>query len=301
MSERHERNRKELATLIAKALPHDGQAEVLRGVFVFRSSLMTQPVYGVTDPAFCVIAQGAKEVIIGEKRYRYDPAHYLLASVELPVTGQVYEASPSEPYLALRLNLDPVLVHSMIVEASLEVPKKAVDAMSLSVSRLDEELLDATVRLLRVTASPVEARIVAPLIIREIIFRLLSGEQGHRLRQGAIRGSHANRIAQAIDRLNKSFDQPLSVEGMARDLGMSASGFHHHFKAVTDMSPLQFQKQLRLHEARRLMLGEDLDAASAGLRVGYDDASHFNREYKRLFGAPPMRDVERLRGAAVRG
>jgi AraC-like DNA-binding protein len=162
---------------------------------------------------------------------------------------------------------------------------------------LDANLLDAVVRLVRLLDSPAEAHVLAPLIKREIIYRLLMGEQGSRLRQIAVLGGYTHHIALAIARLRKDFKEPLRIESIARELGMSVSGFHHHFKSVTAMSPLQFQKQLRLQEARRLMLGQNLDATSAAYRVGYDDASHFNREYKRLFGAPPMRDVERLREA----
>lgn len=168
------------------------------------------------------------------------------------------------------------------------------------VGPLDSGLLDAVLRLLRLLDSPAEeTRFLRPLVTREIVFRLLAGEQGGRLRQIAVLGGHAYRIAGALERLRKDFDRPLRIEDIARELGMSVSGFHHHFKAVTAMSPLQFQKQMRLQKARRLMLGEELDAASAGYRVGYGDASHFTREYKRLFGAPPVRDVERLRKAAM--
>jgi AraC-like DNA-binding protein len=162
--------------------------------------------------------------------------------------------------------------------------------------------LDAVVRLVGLLDSPAEeARFLRPLVTREIVFRLLRGEQGVRLRQIAVQGGHAHRIAMTLERLREDFDRPLRVEDVARESGMSVSGFHHHFKAVTAMSPLQFQKRMRLQEARRLMLGEDLDAASAGFRVGYGDPSHFTRDYKRLFGAPPMRDVEQLREAAVGG
>jgi AraC-like DNA-binding protein len=170
---------------------------------------------------------------------------------------------------------------------------------AFDVSPLDAGLLDAVLRLLRLLdASAEEARFLRPLVTREIVFRLLKGEQGGRLRQIAILGGHSHRIAKALERLRKHFDRPLRIEDIAREVGMSVSGFHHHFKAVTAMSPLQFQKRIRLQEARHLMLAEDLDAASAGYRVGYSDASHFNREYKTLFGAPPMRDVERLREGA---
>ena len=171
---------------------------------------------------------------------------------------------------------------------------------AIDVSPLDAGLLDAVVRLVRLLGSPItEAGFLAPLVKREIVFRLLEGEQGARLRHTAVLGGHSHRIARALERLRKDFDRPLRIEDVAREVGMSVSSFHHHFRAVTAMSPLQFQKQLRLQEARRLLLGEDLDVAGAGYRVGYGDASHFTREYKRLFGAPPMRDVERLREAAV--
>lgn len=224
--------------------------------------------------------------------------HYLLATVELPIVSQILEASQARPYLSLRLDLDPTLVGSVMVEAGYPSPQNRANVKAIDVSPLDASLLDAVVRLVRLLDAPAEAPVLMPLITREIIYRLLIGEQGSRLRQIAILGGYTHHIARAVDRLRKDFNQPLWIENIARELGMSVSGFHHHFKSVTAMSPLQFQKQLRLQEARRLMLGENLDATSAAYRVGYDDASHFNREYKRLFSAPPMRDVEQLREAA---
>jgi AraC-like DNA-binding protein len=292
--------REELAERIARALPEDGAVEPLPGLNLFRSATPTEPLHGVSKPSFCVIAQGSKEVLLGDSRYRYDPAHYLLATVELPVVGQVLEASVERPYLSLRLDLDPALVGSVMVEAGHLSSQSRGDVRAIDVSPLDADLLDATVRLVRLLDTPAEARVLRPLITREIVFRLLKGEQGNRLRHLALLGGHTDRIAEAVTRLRKDFNQPLRVESLARELGMSVSGFHHHFKAVTAMSPLQFQKQLRLQEARRLLLSESLDAASAGSRVGYDDASQFSREYKRLFGQPPMRDVERLREAVRR-
>jgi AraC-like DNA-binding protein len=166
---------------------------------------------------------------------------------------------------------------------------------------LDAGLLDAVVRLVRLLETPTDARVLTPLVMREIMYRLMRGAQGGRFQQMAVLEGVTHRIAQAVDRLRHDFDQPVRIEELARELGMSLSVFHQHFKAVTAMSPLQFQKHLRLQEARRLMLGEGLDAASAGYRVGYSDASHFTREYKRLFGAPPMHDVERLRAGAREG
>lgn len=296
-------NREELSRRIAQAVHKDGRVEIVKGLFLNRASTITGLVHGVAHPSFCVIAQGAKEIHLGEERYRYDPYHYLLATVELPTVSQLVEASPEQPYLSLRLDLDPALVASVMLEAGMPSPRRDADSVrAINVSPLDDNLLDAAVRLVRlVEASPAEARVLLPLVTREIIFRLLAGEQSARLRQVAVLGGQTDRIARAIERLRNDFDKPLRIENLAHELGMSASGFHEHFKAVTALSPLQFQKQLRLQEARRLLLGEDLDAASAAYRVGYEDASHFSREYKRHFGQPPMRDVERLRVAARAG
>ena len=296
--ERAQANRDELTERIAKAIRNDGTIEPLTGLHLNRSSSPSESCHGVSVPAFCVIAQGSKEVLLGNHRYQYDPMHYLLATVELPIVSQILEASKEQPYLSLRLNLDPILVGSVMVEAGYLSPQSHANVKAMDVSPLDAPLLDAIVRLIRLLPAPAEARVLMPLITREIIYRLLMGEQGSRLRHIAVLSGYTHYIARAVERLRKDFNQPIKIESIARELGMSVSGFHHHFKSVTALSPLQFQKQLRLQEARRLMLGENLDAASAGYRVGYDDASHFNREYKRLFGVPPMRDVERLREAA---
>jgi AraC-like DNA-binding protein len=246
-----------------------------------------------------VIAQGSKEILLGEKRYLYNPAQYLISAASLPIATRIIEASPERPYLGLVLRLDPALVGSVLVEAGHLAPRYPDSITAIDVSPLDVALLDAILRLVRLLDSPTETRLLAPLVTREIVARLLLGAQGARLHHIATLGDSSHRIAQAIDRLRKDFDQSLRIEEIARDLGMSVSGFHHHFRALTAMSPLQFQKQLRLQEARRLMLGEGVDAATAGYRVGYGNASHFTREYKRLFGAPPMHDVERLREHGV--
>ena len=296
---RAQAGREELVERIARAIREDGTVEPLEGLHLNRSSAPTEPVYTVSKPVFCVIAQGSKEIRLGDTCYRYDPAQYLIATAELPVAGQIIEVSEERPYLSVRLELDPTLVGSVMVEAGHPAPRSHYAVKAIDVSPLDAGLLDAVVRLVRLLDSPTEARFLAPLIKREIVYRLLLGEQGGRLHHVAALGGQSHRIAQAIERLRKDFDRPLRIEDIARELGMSVSGFHHHFKAVTAMSPLQFQKQLRLQEARRLMLGEDFDAASAGYRVGYGDASHFTREYKRLFGAPPARDVERVREATL--
>lgn len=296
---RMQANRDELLERMMKTLPEDGPAEPMKDILLYRSSSPTALIHKVFDPAFCVIAQGSKEVLVGENTYRYDPYHYLLATIELPVVSQVVEASCKKPYLSFRLMLDSTLVSSVMVEAGHAPLQNRSGVSAFNVSPMDGGLLDAVVRLTRLFDDPMKSAVMAPLIKREIIFRLLMGAQGERLRQIAVLGGHSHRIVRVAERLHNDFDQPLRIEDVAEEFGMSVSGFHLHFKAVTGMSPLQFQKQLRLQEARRLMLGENLDASSAGYRVGYNNASHFNREYKRLFGLPPMQDVEQLREAAL--
>jgi AraC-like DNA-binding protein len=297
-AQRMQANREELVERVARAIREDGVIQPFQGLHLARLSAPLERVHSVLEPSFCVIAQGSKEVFLGNTRYQYDPFNYLLATIELPRASQVLEASKERPYLSLRLELDPTLVGSVMVEADHASPPNYADVRAIDVSPLDANLLDTVVRLVRLLDSPTEARILMPLITREIIYRLLMGDQGGRLRHLTVLGGYTPDIARAIQRLRQNFDQSLRIEQLAGELGMSVSSFHHHFKAVTAMSPLQFQKQLRLQEARRLMLGEDLDATSAAYRVGYNDASHFNREYKSVFGVPPMRDVQRLREAA---
>jgi len=291
-------SRDELVDLLARALREDGEVEPLKGLYLNRASSVMEPLHSVYSPVFCVIAQGSKEVFLSTERYVYDPSHYFLVTAELPLVSHLLEASRDQPYLALRLELDPTIVGSIMVEAGDVVSKKHTDVKAVDVSSLDAGLLDAVVRLIRLLEAPAEAPFLAPLITREIVYRLWMSEQRERLRHIAASGGYTPHIARAIERLNQDFDQQLRIDSIARELGMSVSGFHHHFKAVTAMSPLQFQKRLRLQEARRLMLAERLDATSVAYRVGYRDASHFNREYKSLFGLPPMRDMERLRGTA---
>ena len=297
-AQRLQANQAELVERIAQAIHEDGVIEPLKGVHLARLTVPLQKLHSVLQPSFCVIAQGSKEILLGDSRFQYDPWHYLLTTVELPWVSQVLEASRERPYLSFRLELDPQLVSAVMAEADYSVlPRHAAAARAIDVSPLDANLLDAVVRLVRLADTPAEAPVLMPMIVREIIYRLLRGEQGSRLRHLVVMGGSTAAIARTVQRIRQEFDQTLPVEQLARELGMSVSGFHHHFKAVTAMSPLQFQKQLRLQEARRLMLSENLDATSAGYRVGYKDAAHFNREYKSVFGIPPLRDVQKLRGA----
>jgi AraC-like DNA-binding protein len=294
--QRMQAGREELVERIARAVREDGVVQPLPGLYLGRATAASvEPNHTLLKPSFCVIAQGSKEVYLGENHYQYDPLHYLLVTVEVPYISRVLEASKERPYLSFRLELPPALVGSVMAEVGQTPSPRSATVRALDVSTLDANLLDAVVRLARLLETPDEARVLMPLILREMIYRLLTGAQGSRLRHLAMHGGYTPTVVRAIQQLRQNLDQPLRVEQMARELGMSVSGFHHHFKAVTAMSPLQFQKRLRLYEARRLMLGEALDAASAAYRVGYNDASHFNREYKSLFGVPPMRDVQRLR------
>ena len=291
-------NREELLERMARALPGDGALEALDGLFLARLTKPMESPLALYQPAFCFVVQGGKQVLVGEEVLRYDLGHYLLFTVDLPVIFRVEEASDEKPYFGLRLNLDPALVASVMMEAGAETRKGDASVKAISVNPVDSDLLDAVVRLVRLVDKPGEQRILAPLIKREIVYRLLVGGEGARLGHllASSRGD-ARRISQAIGRLRERYNEPLKIEEIARELGMSVSGFHHHFRSVTAMSPLQFQKQIRLQEARRLMLGEDMDAASAGFRVGYEDPAYFSRDYKKLFGVPPQRDIARLRSS----
>jgi AraC-like DNA-binding protein len=290
-------NREELLERMARALPEDGAREALDGLFLARLTRPMESALALYQPAFCLVAQGGKQVLVGDEVLWYDPGHYLIFTVDLPVVFRVKEASEERPYFGLRLNLDPAVVASVMMEAGAETRKGDAGVKAIGVNPVDANLLDAVVRLVRLVDDPGGQKVLAPLIKREIVYRLLAGGEGARLGHlvASSRGD-TRRISRAIGRLREHYNEPLKIEDFARELGMSVSGFHHHFKSVTSMSPLQFQKQIRLQEARRLMLGEDLDAASAGHRVGYEDPAYFSRDYKKLFGAPPQRDIARLRG-----
>ncbi|MBI1759922.1 MAG: AraC family transcriptional regulator [Acidobacteria bacterium] len=299
-AQRAQSNREELVERIARALPQDGTLDVSASFRLARSSSPTEPIHSLFQPSFCVVAQGRKQALLGEEVFRYDSGHYLIYTVDLPLTFQVEEASKERPYLGFRLNLDATLVASVMMESGLEPKKGNTSLKAMDVSPMDANLLDAVVRLVRLLDTPphqVDSKVLAPLIIREIVFRLLAGGQSARLSHLLTAGKDTQRISKAIGLLRENFAQSLKMDDLANELGMSVSGFHHHFKSVTAMSPLQFQKQIRLQEARRLMLGEDLDAANAGFRVGYEDPAYFSREYKKLFGAPPQRDITKLRSS----
>ncbi|VVE04090.1 AraC family transcriptional regulator [Pandoraea horticolens] len=263
------------------------------GLFVHRILHPGGPKPAMQQPAFAVIAQGEKRLQIGEAHYAYDPMHYMVSSVHLPVVAQVSGASEQSPYLGLRLNLAAEDVTSLIGDEHLPPPAPSASGRGLYVNRLDAALLDAVLRLLRLLETPRDIPILAPMIKREIVYRLLMNGQGVLLRQMALQDSQMNRIARAVRWLREHYAQPLRVEALAQEVHMSVSSLHHHFKLVTAMSPVQYQKQLRLQEARRLIFVADIAVAAAAQAVGYESASQFSREYARVFGEAPLRDKRR--------
>ena len=284
-----------LASVVERQAAVDGLHET--AVSALRLSRFSAPsdlAALVYEPCLCMVAQGAKEVLLADDTYRLDPAQSLIVSVDLPVTARVVEASPSRPYLAVRLALDPAVVGELLADGT-TTPPLGPPARAIAVTPAEPPLLDAVSRLVALLDSPRDVASLAPLVLREITYRLLTGPQGVRLRQIAAAGAPAHRIARAIRWLKDHFADTLRVESLAKRVGMSPSAFHLHFKGVTALSPLQYQKRLRLQEARRLMLGEGFDAAEAAFRVGYESPSQFSREYRRLFGAPPRQDVAALK------
>ncbi|KRE13838.1 AraC family transcriptional regulator [Bosea sp. Root483D1] len=287
----------ELAALIARFAPTDGVHDTaIPRLKVVRLSQPSEPMHGLHEPALCIIAQGAKQVILGDKVYRYDAAHCLVVSLDLPVTGQVIEATPDKPYLCVKLELDPAAIGALMLEAGPMADREPEPGLGMTLSPMTPALLDAAIRLTSLLASPADIPVLAPLAEREILYRLLTGEQAAHLRQIAVAESKLQQVNRAIGWIKRNYRKPFSLEIVAAEARMSASALHLHFKAVTAMSPLQYQKQLRLQEARRLILANAHDAASAGFEVGYESPSQFSREYSRLFGAPPLRDVARFRG-----
>jgi AraC-like DNA-binding protein len=251
----------------------------------------------VYEPSLCVVAQGAKEVLLAGETYRLDSAQSLLVSVDLPVEARVVVATPASPYLGIRITLDPAAVGELLADGT-AIPPLGPPSRAIAVTPIDPSLIEAVTRLMALLDAPQDIAALSPLVLREITYRLLTGLQGARLRQIALAGAPAQRIARAIRWLKDHFAEPLRIDSLSKHVGMSPSAFHVHFKGVTAMSPLQYQKRLRLQEARRLMLGEGLDAAQAGFHVGYESPSQFGREYRRIFGKSPRRDVDAVKAEA---
>jgi AraC-like DNA-binding protein len=290
---------RELADLIEQYAGGDGiHTTAIPRLFMQRASHPPEPFHALYDPAVCIVAQGRKQAMLGESVYVYDPAQYLIVSVDIPVVGQVIEASHEKPFLSLKLRLDRAAIGALMLESDIERAGREQPGPALTVSAVSDQLLDAVIRLVRLLGSPRDIPVLAPLAEREILYRLLRGDQASRMSQIAFAESKLQQVNRAIGWIKRNFREPFSIDAVAAEARMSSSALHQHFKAVTAMSPLQYQKQLRLQEARRLILTDSRDAASAGHEVGYESPSQFSREYRRLFGAPPVRDIERLRASA---
>jgi AraC-like DNA-binding protein len=286
----------ELVARVAHYARMDGIHEThIAGLAAMRATAPSQPIPTVYEPSLCFVVQGRKQARLRDEAFVYHPLHYLAVSVTLPVIAQIIEASLERPYLCLRIAIDRKMIGELLLQLGPTLVQRSASERGLYVARSDGPMLDALVRLVRLLDRPREAQVLAPLVLREIHYRALVGELGARLRELCVIDSQMQRIARTIDVLRARFSEAFSVEDLAAMAHMSPSSFHHRFKEVTSMSPMQFQKQLRLHEARRLMLTDGLDAAAAAHCVGYESASQFSREYRRLFGAPPRREIEALR------
>ncbi|BCH32042.1 AraC family transcriptional regulator [Mesorhizobium sp. L-8-10] len=291
----------ELAQIIDQWTEGDGVTPTaVPRLSMARASKITEPMHGMHQPAFCVIAQGRKQVMVGDRVYVYGPSHHLVVTVDVPVVGQVIEASPEEPYLSLKLELDTSIVAELMLAMGMSDEAARPERLCMALNPTAPELIDAVLRLARLLDSPRDIAVLAPMAEREILYRLLLGDQAALLRQIATGDSSTRQVSRAIGWIKQNFKKPFSIEAVAMEARMSTSSLHAHFKDVTGLSPLQYQKQLRLQEARRLILSQSLDAAIAGHSVGYDSPSQFSREYSRLFGAPPLKDIQRLRQSPER-
>jgi AraC-like DNA-binding protein len=286
-----------LARLAAAYAPHDGSFEMrIPGLHVSRFSRINKEcVHALRLPCLSIIAQGAKRVIVGQETYEYDSARMLVYSIALPVAAQVTQASASEPYLALRLDLDPLKIGELVLKVYPNGLPPVQERRAVYLTPADSSVVNAAIRLMECLAQPRDVALLAPLVFDEILIRLLRSPIGVRVAQMGFAESSVHRLAKAISWLRANFSQPMRVEELAEMVNMSVSSFHEHFKSVTSMSPLHYQKVLRLQEARRLMLSAMMDARNAGRRVGYLSASQFSREYSRFYGSAPSKDIAKLR------
>ena len=289
-----------LAGIISKHIHAPGDASTaINALGLFRRDAPAPPCFCVIEPSVVLVAQGIKQLRMGTETYRYDTSQFLITSLELPATSEVIEASATQPCLGLSLKLDLRLLAELIAQGNLPPPRDRSVGLGIGLGTANAAILGPFERLLMLLEEPDVIPVLAPMIQREIHFRLLMSDQAAKLRQIASVDSQSHRIAKAIDWLKLNFARTLRIEALAERAQMSAPTFHHHFRQLTSMSPLQYQKLLRLNEAKRLMLNEQLDAASAAFAVGYESPSQFSREYSRLFGAPPKRDIAQLREQAA--
>lgn len=287
----------ELRQLVAAKAPLEGvQTTAIDGLTLVRHAHPTSPAYALQRAALCIVVQGRKQVALGDTTYVYTPSHYLIASVALPVVARVTTASPSQPYLCLRLTLDPIALAEMLLDSGLQQHAlEAPPTSGLNLSNITLELTDAVSRMMRLLNSPADLPALAPLAKREIFYRLLTGTSGQCVRQLAAAGSKLHQISRVTSWIKNHFAEPLEIDQLTAIAGMSRSALHAHFKTVTQMSPLQYQKHLRLQEACKLMIADGLNASDASYHVGYSSVTQFTREYGRMYGEAPARHAARLR------
>lgn len=290
--------RAELANRIASFIgSEENRATGLPGVSLHRRTAPTPPCVMTYEPGITVMAQGRKRVDLAGTTFFYGESHYLLNSVDLPIVSQIVEASEAAPCLAMSLKLDMATIRELAALEDVPAPSPAPASPAMAIGEVTPEFVGACIRLLDTLNSPADIPFLSSLILKEIVYRVLRGPGGARLRAIATNGDQSHRTARAIAWIRSNYAKPLRIEELAEIAGMGLSTFHHHFRAITAMSPLQYQKQLRLQAARARMLVEGLDAATAAFEVGYESPSQFNREYSRLFGQPPLRDIRALRSA----
>jgi AraC-like DNA-binding protein len=281
------------ALILRHAKAGDGTT-ALANVRLRKAETVTRPVTSVCEPAFALVAQGKKRTVLGDTVFEYCSGRYLVATVDLPIVSRVVRATRAEPYLGFVLTLNPTAIATLMLETASN-DRRVAEPLGLAVSQASPELLDAVARVLRLLSRPQDVAVLAPMLEREILWRLLTGEQGAMVRQIGLAGSRLSQIRRAIHWIRAHYSEPLPTAELAHVAGMSDSSFHRHFRAVTTMSPLQYQKRIRLQEARSRLLADAKVIASVGHDVGYESPSQFSREYSRLFGVPPGKDIARLR------
>ncbi|NOU63472.1 helix-turn-helix domain-containing protein [Paenibacillus sp. LMG 31461] len=290
------KQQKELSKIIERYAQKDGvHPTAIPSLFFIRVSQAAGQSHGVYKPSFCMVVQGAKEVWLAQERFRYSPADYLVASVHLPVTSQVTDATSDIPYLGFKLEFTPSQILELLHDTEFRTDPKQYPKRAMFVSQIETSLLDSVIRLARLLDSPKDIPVLAPLFTKEILYRVLQGQNGIILEQLVMEGSSTHQINVAIEQVINNYASPLRIEELAEIANMSVSSLHRHFKEITAMSPLQFQKQIRLQEARRLLLTESVDASEVAYRVGYESASQFSREYSRMYGYPPKADKKRIK------
>ncbi|OWR31492.1 AraC family transcriptional regulator [Saccharibacillus sp. O23] len=301
IDERNRNGNRELTQLLLRHAPQEGpQTTAIPELRLIRQTGTQLLVHSLYRPSLCIVAQGAKQVVAGKRSYTYDPSSYLATSVELPIQGRVVQASPEAPYLSLQLYFTAdQIVRLGGGTAGSEPLGKRVAEPAIGLGRMNEALTEATLRLVRLLDTPKDIEALAPLAVSELLYRALQGELGGMIRRFAASGTSAQRIAGAVRRLQTEYDRTLRVEELAAQANMSESSFYVRFKETTGLTPIQYQKRIRLQEARRLLLSETGEAADAAYRVGYESPSQFGREYARMFGLPPAQDMKRMREALM--